>query len=79
MGDIKSTLDLVMEKTEPLTLSDKEKAEQRLAEAKKKIYGHLYLILKNLVLPRTRDLRWARILYLWPQAGIHIFGFRFFW
>ncbi|UCD88579.1 MAG: hypothetical protein JSW04_08880 [Desulfobacterales bacterium] len=39
MGEIKSTLDLVMEKTKHLTLSDEEKAEQQLAEAKKKIYG----------------------------------------
>lgn len=39
MGEIKSTLDLVMEKTKHLTFSDKEKADQQLAEAKKKIYG----------------------------------------
>ncbi len=39
MGEIKSTLDLVMEKTKHLTLSDEEKVLQRHAEVEKKIYG----------------------------------------
>ena len=41
MGEIKSTLDLVMEKTKHLTLSDEEKDEQKRLEASKKVYGLL--------------------------------------
>ena len=37
MGEIKSTLDLVMEKTRHLTLSPEEKQKQDLSEAKKAI------------------------------------------
>ena len=39
MGEIKSTLDLVMEKTKHLTLSPEEKEQQKLDEARKKIKG----------------------------------------
>ncbi len=39
MGEIKSTLDLVMEKTRHLTLSDDEKQQQKEKEFKKKLKG----------------------------------------
>ena len=39
MAEIKSTLDLVMEKTRHLTLSDEEKQEQKENEFKKKLKG----------------------------------------
>ena len=49
MGEIKSTLDLVMEKTKHLTLSDEEKLVQRRAEVEKKIYGLVQKYQDNLV------------------------------
>ena len=39
MGEIKSTLDLVMDKTRHLTLSDEEKQEQKEKEFRKKLKG----------------------------------------
>ena len=39
MAEIKSTLDLVMEKTKHLTLSREEKEEQQRTEAGRKVYG----------------------------------------
>jgi len=39
MAEIKSTLDLVMEKTRHLTLSDEEKQEQKEKEFNKKLKG----------------------------------------
>lgn len=39
MGEIKSTLDLVMEKTKHLTLSPEEKEQQKFDEVRKKIKG----------------------------------------
>ena len=39
MGEIKSTLDLVMDKTKHLTLSDEEKEQQKEKEFKKKLKG----------------------------------------
>ena len=39
MTEIKSTLDLVMEKTRHLILSDEEKQEQKENEFKKKLKG----------------------------------------
>lgn len=39
MGEIKSTLDLVMDKTRHLTLSDEEKQEQKEKEFKKNLKG----------------------------------------
>ena len=39
MAEIKSTLDLVMERTRHLTLSESEKAAQNAAEAKKRVVG----------------------------------------
>jgi hypothetical protein len=41
MGEIKSTLDLVLEKTRHLTLSSVEKEEIELREALKKVSGYL--------------------------------------
>ena len=41
MGEIKSTLDLVMEKTRHLTLSNEEKQQQKFDEARKRIKGLL--------------------------------------
>ena len=41
MGEIKSTLDLVMEKTKHLSLSDEEKQNQKKAELEKKVNGLL--------------------------------------
>ena len=39
MGEIKSTLDLVLEKTKNLTLSSEEKAEQKQKEIENRIKG----------------------------------------
>ncbi|QTA85333.1 hypothetical protein [Desulfonema magnum] len=39
MGEIKSTLDLVMEKTKHLTLTEKEKTEQKYNEFRKSLKG----------------------------------------
>ena len=41
MGEIKSTLDLVMEKTKHLSLSDEEKQSQKKAELEKRVNGLL--------------------------------------
>ena len=41
MGEIKSTLDLVMERTRHLTLSDEEKQQQRREEGGKRLQGLL--------------------------------------
>ncbi|MBW2409050.1 MAG: hypothetical protein JRF72_04565 [Deltaproteobacteria bacterium] len=41
MGEIKSTLDLVMEKTKHLSLSDEEKQNQKKAELEKRVNGLL--------------------------------------
>ncbi len=41
MGEIKSTLDLVMEKTKHLSLSDEEKKNQKKAELEKRVNGLL--------------------------------------
>ena len=41
MGEIKSTLDLVMEKTKHLSLSDEEKQNQKTAEREKRVNGLL--------------------------------------
>lgn len=42
MGEIKSTLDLVMERTRNLTLSDAEKLSARIADARKAFNGILH-------------------------------------
>lgn len=49
MGEIKSTLDLVMEKTRHLTASDEEKKAQKKEEIKKQIKGLLLKYQDNLV------------------------------
>ncbi len=41
MGKIKSTLDLVMERTKNLSFTDEEKKEQKEKEAQKKIIGYI--------------------------------------
>ncbi len=49
MGEIKSTLDLVMEKTRHLTLSQKEKEEQKQIEVNKRLKGLLQKYQDNLL------------------------------
>ena len=49
MGEIKSTLDLVMEKTRHLTLSQEEKEEQKHIEVNKKLQGLLQKYQDNLL------------------------------
>lgn len=49
MAEIKSTLDLVMERTRHLTLSAEEKREQALAELKKNLSGLLLRHLEGMV------------------------------
>jgi len=49
MGEIKSTLDLVMEKTRHLTLSQKEKEEQKHIEVNKRLKGMLQKYQDNLL------------------------------
>lgn len=49
MGEIKSTLDLVMEKTKHLTQSREEKAQQTLKEARQRIRGLIQKYQDNLL------------------------------
>ena len=49
MGEIKSTLDLVMEKTRHLTLSQEEKDSQKKAEAHKRLKGLVQKYQDNLL------------------------------
>ena len=49
MGEIKSTLDLVMEKTRHLTLSQEEKEDQKRIEVNKKLQGLLQKYQDNLL------------------------------
>ncbi|UCG14495.1 MAG: hypothetical protein JSU72_08625 [Deltaproteobacteria bacterium] len=51
MGEIKSTLDLVLEKTKHLTLSAEEKAEVRLQEALKKVPGYVERVINRVFTP----------------------------
>jgi hypothetical protein len=53
MGEIKSTLDIVMEKTKHLSLSDEERDNQKTAEIEKKIKGLLQKF-QDQVLPQDR-------------------------
>ena len=55
MGEIKSTLDLVMEKTRHLTLSQKEKEEQKQIEVNKRLKGLLQKYQDNIL--RKEQLR----------------------
>jgi len=49
MGEIKSTLDLVMEKTKNLSLSDKERQEQKNKEIESRIRGLLQKIQDQII------------------------------
>ena len=49
MGEIKSTLDIVMEKTKHLTLSQKEREEQKQIEASKRLKGLLQKYQENII------------------------------
>ena len=49
MGEIKSTLDLVMEKTKHLTQSREERAQQTLKEARQRIRGLIHKYQDNLL------------------------------
>lgn len=49
MGEIKSTLDIVMEKTKHLTLSQKEREEQKQIEVSKRLKGLLQKYQDNLI------------------------------
>ena len=53
MGEIKSTLDIVMEKTKHLSLSDEERDNQKTAEIEKKIKGLLQKF-QDQVMPKDR-------------------------
>ena len=53
MGEIKSTLDIVMEKTKHLSLSNEERDNQKTAEIEKKIKGLLQKF-QDQVLPKDR-------------------------
>ena len=49
MAEIKSTLDIVLEKTKHLTLSAEEKAEMQLKDALKKIAGYVKRVIDRLL------------------------------
>jgi len=53
MGEIKSTLDIVMEKTKHLSLSNEERDNQKTAEIEKKIKGLLQKF-QDQVMPKDR-------------------------
>ena len=55
MGEIKSTLELVLEKTKHLTLSEQEKEEQKHSELKMKIAGLLQKYLDKMVKKQQLD------------------------
>jgi hypothetical protein len=51
MAEIKSTLDLIMEKTKHLTLSEKEKRELEREEQTRKVPGYVHKVLDGLLSP----------------------------
>ena len=51
MAEIKSTLDLIMERTAKLTLSDQEKAELKTEERRRKIKGLAVRLLEGSLVP----------------------------
>jgi hypothetical protein len=53
MGEIKSTLDLVMEKTKNLNLSDEEKEQQKNREIKDRLRGLVQKFQDNILSPDT--------------------------
>jgi len=55
MGEIKSTLDLVMEKTKHLSMSSEEKTEQKAAELEKTVTGLANKFLNSLL--STKELK----------------------
>ena len=61
MGEIKSTLDLVMEKTRNLTLSDEEKQVQKLKETENRIKGLLQKLLDGLLTKNQISQEYERI------------------
>ena len=64
MGEIKSTLDLVMEKTRHLTLSDEEKADQKEKDARSRLKG---VIQKTIDQSLTVD-EFKKELVVWRQS-----------
>ena len=65
MGEIKSTLDIVMEKTRHLTLSEAEKTEQKHNEVNQRLRGLLQKYTDSLLRKKdlTRDLEGLRKTY----------------
>lgn len=61
MGEIKSTLDLVMEKTKHMTLSEDERIEQKRHESLKKIQGWLQQYSDQLKTVEDFKLEWDRM------------------
>jgi len=55
MGEVKSTLDLVMEKTKHLKLSETEKEEQKADEVNKKLKGLVQKYLDNILKKEDMD------------------------
>jgi len=61
MGEIKSTLDLVMEKTKHLSLSDEEKQDQKSIEIEKRINGLLQKYLDRFLSTDELQTEYARL------------------
>jgi hypothetical protein len=55
MAEIKSTLDLIMERTAKLTLSDQEKAELKTEERRRKIKGLAVRLLEGSLVPAALE------------------------
>jgi len=71
MGEIKSTLDLVMEKTRHLTLSAEEKIDREKEEAKKGLNGFLQKYKDNVINLEelTKELRAFKKIMPLPTTG----------
>jgi len=55
MAEIKSTLDLIMERTAKLTLSDQEKAELKAEERRRKVKGLAVRLLEGSLVPAALE------------------------
>jgi hypothetical protein len=53
MGEIKSTMDIVMEKTRGLTMTDEERTEIQRSNAKRKVLGLLQKLLDGIITPEN--------------------------
>ena len=68
MAEIKSTLDLVMERTRHLTLSEKEKASQNAVQTQKRVSGLVKRYLNQLIKPQEFMDELAQLNATYPES-----------